>query len=263
MRYLKVNFFLALFVTFGSLHAQNNGIPKKPAKETSVYDYVNLLSANQAKVLEQDLIRYADSTSTQIVVAIVATTHGDNINYLAAQWANQWEIGQKDKDNGVFILLAKEDRKIAISTGDGVQHLLTDYTSKQIIEYDIIPYFKAGDYYGGLQAGAKTIYQVLQGEYRETRDFNGVDFGYVLGAFLFFVVIVVFLFLIIRGGKGGNKGGGKRNATDSIWDAIILSNMGRGNWSSGSSGGGWSSGGGFSGGFGGGGFSGGGASGSW
>ncbi|GGG34979.1 methanol dehydrogenase [Croceivirga lutea] len=237
-------------------------IPPVPKEQTSVYDYVNLLSAGQKTQLEQKLVSYADSTSTQIVVAIISSTEGENINFLGAQWGQKWGIGQADEDNGILILLAKDDRRIAIKSGYGVEEFLTDYRSKQIIEQVIIPEFKQGDYYGGLNAGADAIFQVLTGQFIETRNFDNQGIG-LQKLLPFIIFLVIMLILINRGkrGNGRNNRGGKNSGLD-IWDMIILSNMGRGGYRGGSSGGGFG-GGGFGGGFGGGGFGGGGASGGW
>ncbi|MEM8846467.1 MAG: TPM domain-containing protein [Bacteroidota bacterium] len=265
MRFPKGNLFiLLLFVS--SLSWGQFTIPEKPKNQTSVYDYVNLLQDGQKRALEQKLIRYSDSTSTQIVVAIISSTEGENINFLGAQWGQKWGIGQAQKDNGVLILLARDDRRIAINTGYGVEGLLTDLMSKRIIESVIIPEFKQGDYYSGLNKGSDAIFQVLTGEFTEERSFSTND-GFPLKALL--PVIIFFIILIIlsrknRNNRGGNNRGGRGSGLD-IWDMIILSNMGR---SSRSSGGGFGSGGsfgggGFGGGFGGGGFGGGGASGGW
>ncbi|MDO5968407.1 TPM domain-containing protein [Flavivirga aquimarina] len=255
-----------LFV-FTSAHAQFD-IPEKPKSQTSVYDYINLFSSTQKNSLEQKLIKYSDTTSTQIVIAVINSTKGENINFLGAQWGHKWGIGQEKEDNGILILLAKDDRKIAISTGYGVEHLLTDAMSKRIIDRDIIPFFKKNDYYGGLNRGADAIFEVLNGEYKGTRKSNN---EFPAG----FIFILIFIFIIIlisisknRRGGGGNRG--NRSTGSDILEAIILSNMGRGSYRRGSSGGGWTSGGGsfgggggFGGGFGGGGFGGGGASGGW
>ncbi len=243
-------------------------IPAKPEKQTSVYDYINLLNAGEKSQLEQKLIRYSDSTSTQIVVAIISSTEGENINYLGALWGQQWGIGQADKDNGILVLLAKDDRRIAINTGYGVEEFLTDVMSKRIIEQIIIPEFKRGDYYGGLNAGADAIFQVLTGQFKEERDF-GNDQGFPLRKLLPLIIFfVIFLILASRKNKGGrNNRGGRGGRGLDIWDMIILSNMGRGGYRGGSSRGGFGGGGfgsgGFGGGFGGGGFGGGGASGGW
>ena len=245
-------------------------IPEKPAQETSVYDYIDLLSAVEEKNLEEKLIRYSDTTSTQIVVATISSTQGENIMYLGAQWAHAWGIGQEKEDNGVLILLAKDDRKIAINTGYGVEHLLTDAMSRRIIERDIIPYFKQNDYYGGLNRGADAIFEVLQGEY-QADPVSSSPTGVPIGLIIF--LIVMFIIFIIAISKGRKGGGGRRfrrhdDSGRDILEAILLSRAGRGGFrrSSGGFGGfGGSSGGGggFSGGFGGGGFGGGGASGGW
>ncbi|GAA4932523.1 TPM domain-containing protein [Algibacter agarivorans] len=243
-------------------------VPEKPKFQTSVYDYVNLLSASQKSNLEQKLIKYSDTTSTQIVVAIINSTEGENINFLGAKWGQAWGIGQEKEDNGILILLAKNDRRIAINTGYGVEHLLTDAMSKRIIERDIIPYFKQNDYPGGLNRGADAIFEVLNGEYKGSRVSSNNEFP------IGFIFILVFIFIIIlisisKSRRGGGRNGGNRSNGGGLLEAIILSNMGRGNYRRrssggwGSSSGGSSGGGGFGGGFGGGGFGGGGASGGW
>ncbi|NNE33248.1 MAG: TPM domain-containing protein [Winogradskyella sp.] len=245
-------------------------IPPIPEFQTSVYDdEINLLSGLEKSSLEQKLIRYSDTTSTQIVIAIISSTKGEYINYLGAQWADKWGIGQADKDNGIFILLAKDDRKIGINTGQGVEHLLTDAMSKRIIERDIIPYFKRNDYYGGLNRASDAVFEVMNGEYQGTRQNNSTDFPIGVFLFLFFIFIIIIIAISKSrgGGRGGNRGN-RRNTSKDILEAIIFSNMGRGSYSRGSSGGfggfgGSSGGGGFGGGFGGGSFGGGGASGGW
>lgn len=275
MQQLKyIILFLYLVCTFSG-YAQYD-IPPKPEFQTSVYDDdIKLLSQSQKNSLEQKLIRYSDTTSTQIVIAIISSTKGEYINYLGAQWAEKWGIGQADKDNGIFILLARDDRKIGINTGKGVEHLLTDAMSKRIIDRDIIPYFKQNDYYGGLNRASDAIFEVMNGEYQGTRQSNGTDFPFEV-FFILFIVFIIFIIAISKsrgGGKGGN-GGNRNDDSRSILEAIILSNMGRGSYSrgsssggfggfGGSSGGGSFGGGGFGGGFGGGSFGGGGASGGW
>lgn len=251
-------------------------IPEVPNKanggQTSVYDYTKLLSPSEKTTLENKLIKYSDTTSTQIVVAIIPSTNGDYINSLATEWAEKWKIGTKGKNNGIFILLAKNDRKINISTGYGVEHLLTDQMSRRIIELDIIPYFKRDDYYGGLNKGADSIFKVMQGEYQGTRQNDAGEFPFGVALFLFVVFIIIIL-SISKNRRGDGGHGGKyidsRNTTRDILEAIILSNSGRGGYRSGSGGfgrggfGGGSSSGGFGGGFGGGSFGGGGATGGW
>lgn len=266
----KLLFFIVLVFSLNTF-SQGFEIPEKPKFQTSVYDYTKpaLLSDFQKKNLESKLVRYSDTTSTQIVIAIISSTEGEEIKYLAAQWGEKWGIGQKGKDNGVLVLLAKNDRKIAIQVGRGAEPLLTDFQSKRIIERVIIPEFKKGDFYSGLDKGADYIFRTLNGEFKGTRQKNtkGFDPGII-----FFIIIIIILFIIISRGNKNNNGGGKRyrrgSLADTIFDTIILSNAGRGGGSfgggfGGSSSGGSFGGGGFGGGFGGGSFGGGGASGGW
>jgi uncharacterized protein len=257
-----IAFFIILF-TSNFTFAQFK-IPKKPEFQTSVYDYINLLTPSQKNSLEEKLIKYSDSTSTQIVIVTINSTEGETINFLGAQWGQAWGIGQAKEDNGILILLAKDDKKIAINTGYGVEHLLTDAMSKRIIERDIIPYFKQDDYYGGLNRGTDAVFEVLTGSYQGSRkeSKDGFPAGVIMILIFIFIIIILSISKNRRGGQGGNRG--NKSGGFSLLDAIILSNMGRGNYR-GSSGGGFggSSGGGFGGGFGGGGFGGGGASGGW
>ncbi len=267
----KSLFFLLIFIRLNSLYAQDD-IPTKPALETSVYDYAHLFSGVQKAALEQNLIKYSDSTSTQIVVATVNTIHGKNIALYATEWAHKWGIGQKGKDNGVFLLVAKDDRKLTIRTGYGVEHLLTDAYSRRIIEQVIKPEFKQGNYYRGVDKGTRYIFKVLNGEFKaDPKRVETGDDGFLIIIIIFFIII---LFIILSNRNNDSSGGSyRRDSTGSILETIILSNRGRGGFSGGGFGGssggfgggssGGFGGGGFSGGFGGGGFGGGGASGGW
>ena len=148
------NSFKLMFVLFSFFAVQTivgqYSIPDKPKLQTSVYDYIELLSSSEKRNLEQKLIRYSDSTSTQIVVAIISTTKGESIGVLAPRWGHKWGVGQAKEDNGVFILLAKDDREIWISPGYGVEHLLSAGITGELTREVIIPEFKKGDYYAGL-----------------------------------------------------------------------------------------------------------------
>ncbi len=239
-------------------------IPEKPSFQTSVYDYAHLLNDSEKAQLEEKLIRYSDSTSTQIVVATVPTINGEDIGILTPKWAHQWGIGQKDTDNGVFILVAAQEHKIWISPGYGLEEKLTAGINGEIIRNIIIPEFKAGSYYTGLDKGADALFDVFKGKYKGTRKSSTKGDG-SSPVVIFIVIFIVILVIISRGRRGGGRGG--RGGGFGLGEAILLSSLGRGfggggGWG-GSSGGGGFGGGGFGGGFGGGGFSGGGAGGSW
>lgn len=249
-------------IAFPTTSSAQFKIPEKPKLETSLYDYVGLLQPSQANALENKLLRYSDSTSTQIVIAIISSTQGENINYLGAQWGEKWGIGQEKEDNGVLVLLTKDDRRIAINTGYGVEGALTDALSKRIIENIIIPQFKQNNYYGGLDRGTDAIFQVLTGEFQGGSSRNSSN-NFPIVPILFFIFIFILIALSKNRRNGGGRNKGRRSAAGSLLDVLILSSMGRGGFGGGSSGGGSFGGGGFGGGFGGGGFGGGGASGGW
>ncbi|MBP6757793.1 MAG: TPM domain-containing protein, partial [Flavobacterium sp.] len=234
-------------------------IPAKPDFQTSVYDYAKVLSADEKSQLEEKLIRYSDSTSTQIVVITIESLKGEDIGILAPKWGQTWGIGgSKENDNGVIILLAKAERKIWISPGYGLEDKLTAGIGGEITRNIIIPEFKAGSYYRGLDKGADALFDVFKGKYKgERKQSKGKNFP-ILPIIIIVVIILVLASKNKRdGGNSGNSGGGP-----SLLDVIILSNLGRGGGFGGGSGGfggGSSGGGGFGGGFGGGGFSGGGS----
>ena len=236
-------------------------IPKKPDLQTSVYDYAKLLSDSEKSQLEEKLIKYSDSTTTQIVVVTVETINGEDIGILAPKWGHEWGVGQAKEDNGIFILLAKEERKIWIAPGYGVEDRLVAGINGEIIRNIIIPEFKAGSYYNGLDKGADAIFKVLIGKYKGERKSEKISRN--IKPIIVFIIIFIIIIILASRNKGGNSG--NRSGGPSLLDIIILSNMGRssgggfGGGFGGSSGGG----GGFGGGFGGGGFSGGGAGGSW
>ena len=251
--------FIALF-SFLTSFAQFE-IPKKPDFQTSVYDYANLLSAEEKTQLEEKLIRYSDSTSTQIIVATATTINGEDIGILTPKWAQEWGIGQAKEDNGVFILVAQKERKIWISPGYGLEDRLTAGIGGEITRNIIVPEFKAGSYYKGLDKGADALFDVFKGKYKgerkQTKKGNNIPILPIL------IIVLILIFIAIKNknnnGNNGNSGGGM-----SLTDIILLSSLGRsGGFGGGGFGGGSSGGGGFGGGFGGGGFSGGGSGGGW
>ena len=254
---------LILFLNSSFLFSQYN-IPEVPSFQTSVYDYAEILSASEKQHLEDKLVHFSDSTSTQIVVITIKSLQGEDIGILTPKWGQEWGIGGTEKkDNGVIILLAKDERKIWISPGYGLEQYLSAGITGEIVRDVIIPEFKAGSYFNGLDKGTTAIFEVIKGTYKGSRKQQGKG-KKIPGVFIiiFFIIIV---FLVSRNKGGGNNNGTGGFSGPNLMDVIILSSLGRGSGGSGfggSSGGGFG-GGGFGGGFGGGGFSGGGAGGSW
>ena len=259
---MKILLAIVLFLIHALGLAQFD-IPKKPSFQTSVYDYADVLNEQEEKQLENKLVRFSDSTTTQIVIVTIDDLKGESIGILAPKWAQEWGIGQAKEDNGVIILLSKNDREIWISPGYGLEDKLTAGITGELVRNVIIPEFKAGSYYRGLDKGTTAIFEIIKGTYKGTRKGkSGNSFPIA-----FFIIFFIILMIIISRGRNNNgrNGGSGRSSGSDLMDMIILSSLGRG--SGGGSFGGGSSGGfgsgGFGGGFGGGGFSGGGAGGSW
>lgn len=252
-------FFTTLFfMRFGVIYAQFT-IPEKPSFQTSVYDYANVLSADEKTQLEEKLIRYSDSTSTQIVVITIESLKGEDIGILTPKWLTEWGIGQAKEDNGVLIILAKTERKIWISPGYGLEDRLTAGIGGEITRNIIIPEFKAGSYYKGLDKGADALFDVFKGKYKSERKSKGKDFPILP----IIIIVIIILVLVSRNKKGGGGNSGNSGGGIDLMDVILLSSLGRGGGFGGGSSGGGFDGGGFGGGFGGGGASGGGSGGSW
>jgi uncharacterized protein len=269
MMYKSIKKYIPLFIAIFLVQIAFSQftIPAKPKLETSVYDYAALLTKEQKSALESKLIKYSDSTSTQIVVVTVETINGEDIGILTPKWAHQWEIGQAKEDNGVFVLLANKERKIWIAPGYGVEHKLTAGITGELVRNVIIPEFKKGDFYGGLDKGTDAVFEVLKGTYKSKKSSKEESGGIPTFAIVFIIFIILMVIFSKKDrGSGNDKGKGLRKDSTgmNILTAILLSSAGRGGFGGGGFGSGSSSGGGgFGGGFGGGGFSGGGAGGGW
>lgn len=259
MKKLILLSFFSLVFTFA--FAQD--FPAKPT--TLVNDYSNVLSAPQKQALEQKLVAFDDSSSTQIAIAIVKSVGDYDINEYAVELGRKWGVGQSGKNNGIMIVVAVGDRKISIQTGYGVEGALPDIYAKRIIDNDIKPNFKAGDYYAGLDAGTTSIIKYTRGEYKNDSPKVSSKKSGSVSAVIVIIIIIVVIIIMRKGGGGGNgEIIGSRGASNALFWAMLLGGSGRGGSGGGSWGGGGSSGGGGGfGGFGGGSFGGGGSSGSW
>jgi len=140
--------------------------PAKPSK--LVNDYTGSLSAAQIQHLEDKLVAFDDSTSIQIAIAVIKSVGEYDINEYALELGRHWGVGSK-KNTGVMILVALGDRKVSIQSGYGLEGALPDVYAKRIIENDIKPYFKAGDYYSGLESGTNAIISYTKGEYKNDK----------------------------------------------------------------------------------------------
>ncbi len=258
---MKKIFLIICLIVFSFLGFSQN-FPAKPNK--LVNDYTNTLNSTQIADLENKLVAFDDSTSIQISVVIIQSLEGYDIQDYGYQLGRAWGIGGKEKNTGILVLASIGDRKMTIQTGYGMEGALPDAIAKRIIENEIKPEFKSGNYFEGLDAGTNAIISYTKGEYKNTdQKKSGKGSGFPVGLLVLIVIVVVALI-----SKGGNGGGGRnviggRGGANIFWWSLLagMGNSGRGG--GGGFGGGGSSGGGGFGGFGGGSFGGGGASGSW
>ena len=218
-------------------------------------EFPDFLSSQQAEQLEQQLQDFSLETSNQICVVIVDDLNGLDDASFAVGVLNSWGVGQKDKNNGVIILVKPTgnsgERKLFISVGYGLEGAITDLQTKHIRENQIVPYFKQQQFYEGLEAGCQALMQAAKGEYNEKTKGrpkgSGIENLVRNHPIIFIIFVIIFVFIMFKGG-GGRGGGG-------------ITYFGGGSSFGGFSGGG---GGGSSfGGFGGGGGGGGGSGGSW
>jgi uncharacterized protein len=135
-----------------------------PPLKSRVTDLTGTLSAQQKSALEQSLAEFETRKGPQIAVLMVPTTQPETIEQYAVRVFESWKLGRKGVDDGVLLVVAKDDRKLKIETGYGLEGILPDAIAKRIIEDDIIPRFKQGDFYGGIRAGVDRIMRVVEGE---------------------------------------------------------------------------------------------------
>lgn len=293
MTRLWTRFVLLTLLLCGTAQAE---VAVPPLKQR-VTDLTNTLEAAQIQALDTRLAAFESGKGSQIAVLLLPTTEPETIEEFGIRVADAWKLGRKGVDDGVLLLVAKDDRKLRIEVGYGLEGALNDATAKRIVSEVITPYFKRGEFYSGIDAGVSAIIKVVEGEplpapvqYSATYsgDVEG-SFEIVLGAaFMIFMVGNIILRQLLGRLPSGLIVGGLVGALAWVmllslfWAivaalvaflfSLIFGASGLGShfpsgWSSSGGRGGWGSGGGNfgGGGFGGGGgsFGGGGASGGW
>lgn len=268
MRLLSLKSLLVSFLLGCCLWASAQyTIPQKPEILYPVYDEAGLLTKEEKDRLNQKLIKFEDSTSTEIEVIIIPSTKGEDINFLATKFGEKWGIGKKKVDNGVVFLIATEDRTMSIQQGRAVEQYLTASVAGQIMDYLVTPYFRQGNWYKGIDEGTNAVMEALQGKFKPQKRQDDDSEIYIA---IIFLAILIFIVMVASRNRNNRNGGGGFFGYDD--ENIVISRRGRRTYPGGFINfppmgggpfGGGSSGGGF-GGFGGGGsFGGGGASGSW
>lgn len=237
---------LSLAVLFGCLF--NNTafakleVPAAPPLERPIIDQTESLANEDIDRIAQLINAERQKKSFQIGVLMISTLGSDDsLEEYSLKVARQWGIGDKKKSNGVLLLIAKNDRKMRIEVGNGMEGSLTDARASQIIRNTIAPKFRSGDYAGGVEAGVKRIIDVAEGRNLSDNDMDGES----IVSILFIVIFITIIVIAILKGNGSN---GRRRRY--WWLAGGSDSSSSGSSSSGGS-------------FGGGGFSGGGASGGW
>jgi uncharacterized protein len=220
-------------------------VPERP--DGRVTDKTGTLSRGEIAALDQKLAAFERETTNQIAVLLIPSLSGDNLEDYSIRLAEKWKIGQKGRNNGAILLVVKNDRKLRIEVGYGLEGALPDALAGSIIRNEIAPRFKEGQFYRGIDAGVTAIMAATKGEYKapKKRVHQSQDIPWL--AFLPFILVLAIFAVSLMARKRHYHSGGSRG-----WRS------GGGFFGGGFSGG---DGGGFSGG--GGDFGGGGASGDW
>ena len=267
--------FKHIFIVFFSilcLNAIGQNFPEKLNPPRIVNDYTNFLSKNENIALEQKLVRFSNETSTQIAIVIVRSLDGYDKATYATALGQKWGIGEKGKNNGILILIKPKTQaskgQVFIATGYGLEGAVPDAITKRIVNNEIIPHFKHGMYYEGLNQATNRIIELTKGEYTADQYIKSTRKNAkkaIPGGIIF--LIIIFISFIGRARRARHYSVGHNIP---FWVAMGMLSSDRSHsgsfnnfTSGGGSFGGDSFGGGGFGGFGGGSFGGGGAGGSW
>jgi len=253
-------FILCLF----TISAAAQDFPEKPYPPRLVNDFAGMLKPHEINALENKLVAFNDSTTTQIAIVTVEDLKGYAVDDYAQRLGEKWGVGQKGFDNGMIILVKpKTDTKgqVSIQQGYGLEGSIPDILCGQIIDNEILPSFREGKLYEGLDKATDVLMALARGEFPADKYKKKSDLS-TLAPFIIFIIILIIV-MSMRSGGGKNQ----KHISDKglpLWLLMSMMNSGRGSHSGswGGFSGGGSGGGGF-GGFGGGSFGGGGASGSW
>jgi len=249
-RNLRSLFLAGILCLLYCLSAFGLQVPERP--EGRVTDRTGTLTRDQVKALDQKMASFERETSNQIAVLMIPSLEGDSLEDYSIRLAEKWKIGQEGRNNGVILLIVKNDHKLRIEVGYGLEGALPDALAGTIIRNEIGPRFREGQFYQGIDAGVNAIIAATKGEYkaRPIKKSSPIDFWLpflVVGAFIIFFTLAASQARRRHYHSGGSRG----------WKSGGGVGDGGASWG----GGGGSDSGGFSGG--GGDFGGGGASGDW
>jgi uncharacterized protein len=270
-RYIPKIYPVLILVILSSWNLAAQDFPEKPVPPRLVNDFAGMLNSAQISSLENKLVAFDDSTSTQIAIVIIDDLKGYSASDYAPRLAEKWGIGQKGLNNGILILVKQKTPEsprgdVFISPGYGLEGAIPDIVCGQIVDYEILPAFRAGNYYDGLDKATNTLMSLAKGEFPADKYIKskGGDLGAIAPFIIFIIFLIIILFMRSKGGK--NQRHISRKGLP-LWLLLSMMNSGgkshSGSWGGFSGGGGFGGGGGGFGGFGGGSFGGGGAGGSW
>jgi uncharacterized protein len=251
----KISLILFLIFLLIGISSSQNEIPTIHQRVT---DQTSMLSSDEVRSLEQKLYEFEQQTSNQIVVLMITSLEGQSLEDISYRIAEKNKIGKKGKDNGVFLFIVKNDQKMRIDAGYGLEGVLTDALSSQIIRNVIGPRFRNGDFFGGISDGVEAIMLATKGEFKGESKSDHIKKFSPFGIILMIIIFGVFRTIFMGGRRRSVGASGVRSNFPWWWGGF--GGGGGGGFSGGSFGGGGGFGG-FSGG--GGSFGGGGASGSW
>ena len=191
--FLAIFFFLCLPFTAYGLDV--------PRLQGYVNDYARMISPPAKSKIEEALGAFEQSDSTQIVILTIPSLEGEDIENFGIKVGGSWKIGQKGKDNGAILIVSKQERRIRIEVGYGLEGKLTDLTAGRIIDLVIMPRFKQGDFDGGFIAGVSSLIDATRGELRaEQRPARRGQKGIspFLSIFLFFAIFTLIMGSVSR-----------------------------------------------------------------
>ena len=152
---------LGAFAVFAATPADPIAVPKLTAR---VVDLTGTLTAGEREAIEAKLAAFEQAKGSQVAVLLVPSIGSEAIEEFAGRVTDEWKLGRKGVDDGVLFVVAKQERKMRIHTGRGVQGTLTDALSRRIIADIVAPRFRTGDFAGGIEAGVDAIMKAIQGE---------------------------------------------------------------------------------------------------
>ena len=215
MKLLRYFASIGLFIAqqFAPALVLAQAVPPVPT-DFPIVDQTNTLTTDQIKSLSTTIAEERKNSGNQIAILMISSLNGDSIEDFSIRTTRQWGIGEKDKNNGVLLLIVKDDRQLRIEVGYGLEGVLPDVTASRIIRYSITPAFKQGKYYDGISAGIKDIIAVIHNEYKapsansKSINLKNIDWSSILFGLFFLPVWVGSLLARSKSWWGGGVVGG-------------------------------------------------------